>query len=179
MENRESWGSKMGFIMAAAGSAVGLGNIWKFPYTAGQNGGGAFVLIYLIFVVLIGFSVMLTEFAIGRRKQLAAVGAFKSVGRSWTFAGVLGVLSALLIMGFYPVIGGWALAYVTKVAGGLLSTPDAIGDTFGNFITNPVQPLIWMVIYLVLNVMVVVKGYLLVSKKLVRYLCHYYLVFLF
>lgn len=158
MENRESWGSKLGFIMAAAGSAVGLGNIWKFPYTAGQNGGGAFVLIYLIFVVLIGFSVMLTEFAIGRRKQLAAVGAFKSVDRSWTFAGVLGVLSGLLIMGFYPVIGGWALAYVTKVAGGLLSTPDAISDTFGNFITNPVQPLIWMVIYLVLNVMVVVKG---------------------
>jgi len=158
MENRENWGSKLGFIMAAAGSAVGLGNIWKFPYTAGNNGGGAFVIIYLMFVAIIGFSVMLTEFAIGRRKQLAAVGAFKSVDRRWTFAGVLGVLSALLIMGFYPVIGGWALAYVTKVAGGLLNTPEAISDTFGTFITNPVQPLMWMVVYLFLNIMVVVKG---------------------
>lgn len=158
MENRESWGSKLGFIMAAAGSAVGLGNIWKFPYTAGQNGGGAFVLIYLFFVVVIGFSVMLTEFAVGRRKQLAAVGAFKSEDRRWTFAGVLGVLSGLLIMGFYPVIGGWALAYVAKVASGLLNTPEAISDTFSNFITNPVQPLIWMIFYLLLNVIIVVKG---------------------
>ncbi|MBN2897257.1 MAG: sodium-dependent transporter [Clostridia bacterium] len=156
--NRESWGSKLGFIMAAAGSAVGLGNIWKFPFTAGNNGGGAFVLIYLIFVIFIGFSVMLTEFAVGRRKNLAAVGAYKSVDSRWTFAGVLGVLSGFLIMGFYPVVGGWALAYVFKVFGGLLTDPAAIGDVFGGFITNPVQPLIWMVAYLLLNVVIVVRG---------------------
>lgn len=158
MENRESWGSRLGFIMAAAGSAVGLGNIWKFPYTAGNNGGGAFVLIYLIFVAIIGFSVMLTEFAVGRRKNLAAVGAYKSVDKRWTFAGVLGVLSGFLIMGFYPVVGGWALAYVFKVGGGLLSDAAAIGDVFGGFITNPVQPLIWMVVYLMLNVAIVARG---------------------
>lgn len=158
MENRESWGSRLGFIMAAAGSAVGLGNIWKFPYTAGNNGGGAFVLIYLIFVAIIGFSVMLTEFAVGRRKNLAAVGAYKSVDKRWTFAGVLGVLSGFLIMGFYPVVGGWALAYVFKVGGGLLGDPAAIGDVFGGFITNPVQPLIWMVVYLMLNVVIVARG---------------------
>ena len=158
MENRESWGSKLGFIMAAAGSAVGLGNIWKFPYTAGNNGGGAFVLIYLIFVAIIGFSVMLTEFAVGRRKNLAAVGAYKSVDKRWTFAGVLGVLSGFLIMGFYPVVGGWALAYVFKVGGGLLGDPAAIGDVFSGFITNPVQPLIWMVVYLMLNVAIVARG---------------------
>ncbi|MCT4594007.1 MAG: sodium-dependent transporter [Anaeromicrobium sp.] len=158
MEKRENWGSKIGFIMAAAGSAVGLGNIWKFPFTAGQNGGGAFVLVYLIFVALIGFSVMLTEFAVGRRRQLAAVGAFKSVDKRWTFAGVLGVLSGFLIMGFYPVVGGWALAYVFKVAGGLLNNPGAIGDSFGAFITNPSAPLMWMVLYLILNVVIVVKG---------------------
>jgi NSS family neurotransmitter:Na+ symporter len=158
MENRESWGSRIGFIMAAAGSAVGLGNIWKFPYTAGNNGGGAFVLIYLIFVAIIGFSVMLTEFAVGRRKNLAAVGAYKSVDNRWTFAGVLGVLSGFLIMGFYPVVGGWALAYVFKVFGGLLSAPEAIGDVFGGFITNPVQPLMWMVVYLLLNVVIVSQG---------------------
>jgi len=158
MAKRENWGSKLGFIMAAAGSAVGLGNIWKFPYTAGENGGGAFVLIYLFFVVVIGFSVMLAEFAVGRRKQLAAVGAFKSEDRRWTFAGALGVLSALLIMGFYPVVGGWSLAYVGKVFTGLLSAPDAIGTTFDSFITNPFVPLMWMVGYLVLNIMIVVKG---------------------
>jgi NSS family neurotransmitter:Na+ symporter len=144
--------------MAAAGSAVGLGNIWKFPYTAGENGGGAFVLVYLIFVALIGFSVMLTEFAVGRRRQLAAVGAFKSEDKRWTFAGVLGVLSGFLIMGFYPVVGGWALAYVFKVMGGLLNNPAAIGDVFGGFITNASQPLMWMVLYLILNVVIVVKG---------------------
>ncbi|MDG2680502.1 sodium-dependent transporter, partial [Vibrio parahaemolyticus] len=107
---RDTWGSKLGFVMAAAGSAVGLGNIWKFPYTAGESGGGAFVAIYLFFVIFIGFSVMLTEFAIGRKTGLSAVGAFKSTDRSWTFTGVIGVFSGLLIMGFYPVVGGWALA---------------------------------------------------------------------
>ncbi len=158
MKKREKWGSKIGFIMAAAGSAVGLGNIWKFPYTAGENGGGAFVLIYLIFVALIGFSVMLAEFAVGRRKNLAAVGAYKSVDKRWTFAGVLGVLSGLLIMGFYPVVGGWALAYIFKVFNGLLSSPDQIGDVFSSFIVNPTQPLIWMGIYLLLNVVIVSRG---------------------
>lgn len=144
--------------MAAAGSAVGLGNIWKFPYTAGESGGGAFVAIYLLFVIFIGFSVMLTEFAIGRKTGLSAVGAFKSTDRRWTFVGVIGVVSGLLIMGFYPVVGGWALAYVQKVATGLLSTPEAIGDSFGGFISDPVQPLLWMGAYLLLNVVVVVKG---------------------
>ncbi|USD66894.1 sodium-dependent transporter [Vibrio sp. SCSIO 43136] len=155
---RDTWGSKLGFVMAAAGSAVGLGNIWKFPYTAGESGGGAFVAIYLMFVIFIGFSVMLTEFAVGRKTGLSAVGAFKSTDRRWTFVGVMGVLSGLLIMGFYPVVGGWALAYVAKVGGGLLSTPDAIGDSFGAFISDPVQPLMWMGIYLVLNIVVVIKG---------------------
>ena len=158
MEKRDSWGSKLGFIMAAAGSAVGLGNIWKFPFTAGKNGGGAFVFIYLLFVLVIGFSVMLTEFAVGRRRNLAAVGAFKSVDRRWTFAGVLGVFSGFLIMGFYPVVGGWALAYVGKVFTGLLNSPEAIGDVFGGFITNPIQPLIWMVVYLLLNIAIVARG---------------------
>jgi NSS family neurotransmitter:Na+ symporter len=157
-QKREQWGSKIGFIMAAAGSAVGLGNIWKFPYTAGENGGGAFVFIYLIFIILIGFSIMLTEFALGRRSQLAAVGAFKSVDKKWTFVGIIGVLSGFLIMGFYPVVGGWALAYIFKVTGGLLNSPDLIGSTFGEFITNPTIPLMWMVAYLGINIFIVSKG---------------------
>ncbi|WP_423840377.1 sodium-dependent transporter [Vibrio mytili] len=156
--SRDTWGSKLGFVMAAAGSAVGLGNIWKFPYTAGESGGGAFVAIYLIFVIFIGFSVMLTEFAVGRKTGLSAVGAFKSTDRRWTFTGVMGVLSGLLIMGFYPVVGGWALAYIFKVGGGLLSTPETIGDSFGNFISDPFQPLIWMGFYLLMNMIIVMKG---------------------
>ncbi|SEG68654.1 sodium-dependent transporter [Vibrio hangzhouensis] len=155
---RDNWGSKLGFVMAAAGSAVGLGNIWKFPYTAGENGGGAFIVIYLAFVIFIGFSVMLTEFAVGRKTGRAAVGAFKSTDGRWTFVGVIGVLSGLLIMGFYPVVGGWALAYVQKVSTGLLSNPEAIGDSFGGFITNPIQPLMWMGIYLLMNVVIVSRG---------------------
>lgn len=98
--------------MAAAGSAVGLGNIWRFPYMAGANGGSAFIIIYLLLVFTIGLSVMIAEFAVGRKTGLAAVGAFKSINPNWTFTGILGVLSGFLIMGFYPVVGGWALAYV-------------------------------------------------------------------
>jgi NSS family neurotransmitter:Na+ symporter len=158
MQKRENWGSRLGFIMAAAGSAVGLGNIWRFPFTAGTNGGGAFVIVYLFFVALIGFSVMLTEFAVGRRRQLAAVGAFKSVDKRWTFTGVIGVLSGFLIMGFYPVVGGWAIAYIFKSATGLLSNPAGIGDVFGAFITSGFEPLLWMVVFLALNIVIVAKG---------------------
>ncbi len=157
-EQRGQWGSRFGFIMAAAGSAVGLGNIWRFPYLAGENGGGAFIIIYLIFVVLIGMSVMLTEFAVGRMTDTAAVGSFRSIDTRWTFAGVLGVISAFFIMGFYPVVGGWAVAYIFKSATGLLAAPDAIGDSFGAFITGAWEPLLWTAIFLFLNVLVVVRG---------------------
>ncbi|KJF96868.1 sodium-dependent transporter [Photobacterium leiognathi] len=156
--SRGNWSSKIGFVMAAAGSAVGLGNIWKFPYTAGENGGGAFVAIYLLFVIFIGFSVMLTEFAVGRKTGLSAVGAFKTTDRRWTFVGIMGVLSGLLIMGFYPVVGGWAIAYIYKISTGLLSQPAAIGDSFGGFIADPMQPLFWMGLYLLLNIFVVIRG---------------------
>ncbi len=157
-KSRGTWGSKFGFVMAAAGSAVGLGNIWRFPYTAGENGGGAFVAVYLLFVIFIGFSVMLTEFAIGRNTGRSAVGAFKSTDRSWSFVGIMGVLCGLLIMGFYPVVGGWALAYVQKTASGLLTTPEVIKDTFVGFIADPIQPIMWMGLYLLLNIVIVAKG---------------------
>ncbi|PQJ62221.1 sodium-dependent transporter [Photobacterium angustum] len=156
--DRGNWSSRIGFVMAAAGSAVGLGNIWKFPYTAGENGGGAFVAIYLFFVIFIGFSVMLTEFAVGRKTGLSAVGAFKTTDRRWTFVGIMGVLSGLLIMGFYPVVGGWAIAYIYKISTGLLSTPTAINDSFGSFISDPIQPLFWMGLYLLFNIFVVIRG---------------------
>lgn len=155
---REKWGSQMGFILAAAGSAVGLGNIWRFPYTAGANGGSAFIIIYLFFVFVIGLSVMTAEFAVGRRTNLAAVGAFQSYSPRWTFVGILGVLSAFFIMGFYPVVGGWALAYVFKTFTGLMASPDTIGSSFGDFIGNAYVPLLWMIAFLALNVAIVAKG---------------------
>lgn len=157
-KQREQWGSRIGFILAAAGSAVGLGNIWKFPYTAGENGGGAFLLIYLFFVAVIGFSVMLGEFTLGRKTSLAAAGAFNKAGKPFAFIGVLGVISAFMIMGFYPVVGGWAIAYIFKSVTGLLATPDAIGTVFGGFISASVEPLIWTAIFLLLNVVIVAKG---------------------
>ncbi|HNU79241.1 MAG TPA: sodium-dependent transporter [Bacillota bacterium] len=157
-EKRENWGSRFGFLMAAAGSAVGLGNIWRFPYLTGMNGGAAFIFIYLGCVALIGLSIMTAEFAVGRRSGLAAVGAYKKVSDKWTFAGALGVLSGFFIMGFYPVVGGWAMAYIAKSFTGLLAAPEAIGDAFGAFISAPVEPLVWMVIYLVINVLIVAKG---------------------
>ncbi len=155
---RENWGSRLGFVMAAAGSAVGLGNIWRFPYMTGQNGGGAFIIIYLACVIVVGLSIMTAEFAVGRRSSLAAVGAYKKYSGRWTFAGALGVLSAFFIMAFYPVVGGWALAYVLKSFTGLLSDPAAIGGVFGAFITNSFEPLIWLALFMALNVFIVAKG---------------------
>jgi neurotransmitter:Na+ symporter, NSS family len=155
---RENWGSRIGFLLAAAGSAVGLGNIWRFPYMAGSNGGSAFIIIYLAFTFTIGLCIMIAELTVGRRAKLAAVGAYKHTSDRWTFAGALGVLSGFLIMGFYPVVGGWALAYVWKSTTGLLADPGAIGAAFGGFITSPVQPVAWMLAFLVLNVVIVAKG---------------------
>ena len=157
-KQRENWGSRFGFLMAAAGSAVGLGNIWRFPYLAGENGGGAFLVIYLLCILFVGLSIMIAEFAVGRRTGLAAVGAFKSQNKNWTFAGALGVLSGFFIMGFYPVVGGWSLAYVFKSVTGLLAAPEAIGDAFGAFITASAEPLVWMIIYLAINLVIVAKG---------------------
>lgn len=156
-QKRENWGSRMGFIMAAAGSAVGLGNIWRFPYLAGANGGGAFILIYLVFAIVIGMSIMTAELAVGRRTQLAAVGAYKSNNRNWTFVGVIGVLTAFLIMGFYPVVGGWSVAYIFKSFTGLLKSPD-IGGAFGAFMTGSWEPLIWTFIFLGINIFIVAQG---------------------
>ncbi len=101
---------------------------------------------------------MLTEFAVGRKTGLSAVGAFKTTDRRWTFVGIMGVLSGLLIMGFYPVVGGWAIAYIYKISTGLLSQPTAIGDSFSGFIADPMQPLFWMGLYLLLNIFVVIRG---------------------
>ncbi|HIC38162.1 MAG TPA: sodium-dependent transporter, partial [Candidatus Marinimicrobia bacterium] len=104
---REQWGSKLGFILAASGSAVGIGNIWKFPHMAGQNGGAAFTLVYLACIFVVGLSLVIAEFVIGRRTQLSPVGAFEKLapGTNWKWVGFLGVASAFVILSFYGVVG--------------------------------------------------------------------------
>ncbi|MEM6734927.1 MAG: sodium-dependent transporter [Bacteroidota bacterium] len=133
MAARGSFSSKLGFILAAAGSAVGLGNIWGFPYEVGQGGGAAFVVIYLIFCFILCYPVMVTEIAIGRKTQKNPVGAFGALGfEKWNFVGKLGIFSGVLILSFYNVIAGWAFGYIFEMISGNFG----IADRFGEYITN-------------------------------------------
>ena len=119
---REQWGSKLGFILAASGSAVGIGNIWKYPHMAGQNGGAAFTVVYLVCILVVGLSIVIAEFVIGRRTQLSPVGAFETLApkTNWRWVGFLGVGSAFVILSFYGVVGGWILKYIID------SVPDGL-----------------------------------------------------
>ncbi len=160
-EQREQWGSKLGFILAAAGSAVGLGNIWRFPYITGQNGGAAFVLIYAAIVFIIGFSVMLAEMAIGRKAQLNAVGSFEKLkGGFWPIVGWMGVAAGFIILSFYCVIGGWTIKYTIFSFTGLMDAAAAgkAGDIFGGFVTNTTQVVIYQAIFMLATIFIVAKG---------------------
>lgn len=139
-EKREHWGSKFGFILAAAGSAIGLGNIWKFPYIAGENGGAAFVVVYLICIAIIGLPVLIAEILMGRSTQRNPVGAFKKLSGSpfWTVVGGMGVLAGFIILSFYSVVAGWSLGYIFESIRGAFSnftTATASGDHF-NMLTS-------------------------------------------
>jgi len=160
MQAREQWGSRLGFVLAAAGSAVGLGNIWKFPYMTGENGGGAFLILYLALVFSIGMSVMLAEFAIGRAAQRDPVGAFAVLrGKLWPLVGGMGILAGFFILSFYSVVAGWTIAYVVKMASGaLVGDADALGGMFGNFISDPVEPLLYHALFMGICVAVVLGG---------------------
>jgi len=159
---RESWGSQFGFIMAAAGSAIGLGNIWRFPYMAGENGGGAFILIYLVAVILIGFTVLLCEFAVGRGGQANAISSFRKLvpGTYWWIAGAFGVMAALLIMSFYIVVSGWTMAYTWLTLSGQLTNVPAyqLSDIFHEYAARPIAPIVWMSIFLALTVWITATG---------------------
>ena len=160
-ENRGRWGTRLGFILAAAGSAVGLGNIWKFPYLTGENGGAAFLVIYLLLVFSIGLSVMLGEFVIGRAAERSPVGAFARLrGRGWQFAGFLGVTAGFIILSFYSVVAGWAVAYIYKAGAGVLATSDpaALGAMFKSFSADPTEPILYHALFMALTVGVVVAG---------------------
>ena len=160
-DGRSRWGTRLGFIMAASGSAVGLGNIWKFPYMVGANGGAAFFIIYLALIFTIGLSVMLCEFVIGRAAQRNPVGAYGILkGGAWKYVGFLGVSAGFIILSFYSVVAGWAIAYIFKSVSGLLATsdPTALGALFKNFTADPWEPILYHGIFMALTVAVIIGG---------------------
>lgn len=156
---RDAFSSKFGVIAAAAGSAVGLGNIWRFPYVAGENGGGAFLLIYLGFIIAIGLPVMLSELLIGRKAQQNAFGSFRKLapGSMWSLVGLMGVVAAFLILAFYSTISGWTLEYLYQA----VSNGFAHGNTkamFDSFKQGTLRPLVWQMIFMVLTAWIVYSG---------------------
>jgi neurotransmitter:Na+ symporter, NSS family len=158
---RDTWGSKLAFVLAAAGSAIGLGNIWGFPTVAGQNGGAAFLVVYLLAVVFIGAPVMLAELIIGRKTQRNPVGAFRALSRpgsKWVAVGGLGVLTGVMILSFYSVIAGWTLAYVFKTAIGTFEAGADTAAIFGDVAGNAFAAIGWHFLFIVLTVGVVIGG---------------------
>jgi len=171
--DRDSFSSKFGVIAAAAGSAIGLGNIWRFPYVAGQNGGGAFLLIYLLFIAAIGIPVMMSEFVIGRSAQLNPVGAFKKIapGKKWHLIGLLGVVSAFIILAFYTVVAGWTLEYLVQsvkwmVMSEKIGFSEMNNEAARGFFTNHYEtftegiwrPIVWFVVMMFFTGYIVVSG---------------------
>ena len=161
MHAREQWKSRTGFILAAAGSAVGLGNIWRFPYLAGEHGGGGFLALYLIFVFTIGISVLLAEMTIGRAAKRQPAGAFRVLGGGrWLAAGYFGVAAAFFVLSFYSVVGGWTLAYVVKAATGALdgATAGSAGQVFNALIADPLKPVAYHGVFMALTTVIVFRG---------------------
>ena len=159
---RANFGSKIGAILAAAGSAVGLGNIWRFPYEAGNHGGAAFILVYLGCVFLLGLPIMIAEFSIGRHSKASTGKAYQVLAphTQWKWVGYLGVLAGLLILGYYSVVAGWTLEYILQAVttGFADKNPEDFVVAFKSFSQDPVRPLLWLISFLLLTHYIVVKG---------------------
>ena len=156
-EKRSSFTSKIGFVLAAAGSAVGLGNIWRFPYLAAKYGGGIFLLVYIALSLTFGFSLMIAEVAIGRKTQLSAIGAYQSLNKRFAFVGVLGAVIPAIILPYYSVIGGWVIKYLVGFTAGEMG---AMADSayFGNYIGRVGEPLLWFGLFIGLTALIVLFG---------------------
>ena len=160
------WSSRFAFVLAATGSAVGLGNIWKFPYIAGENGGGAFVLIYLLCILAIGLPIMVAEIMLGRRGRQSPINTMRDLAaeagasRFWSWLGWLGVIAGFLILSYYSVIAGWAMAYVVRVASGVFegATADGVSNIFGQLIADPEKLLAWHSLFMIVTMLVVARG---------------------
>lgn len=160
--HREEWGTSTGFVLATIGSAVGIGNIWRFSYVAGENGGGAFLVVYALSVILVGLPIVIGEMALGRRAAADAVAAFAAGAprSAWRYAGWVAVIGCVLILSFYAVVAGWALKYFTGAATGVLwqAAGAGYGGYFREFVADPVAPIGWLCAMLVLTVCVVAGG---------------------
>jgi len=162
----EQWSSKWGFLLAAVGFAVGMGNIWRFPYVLGQNGGSAFLFIYLACALVIGLPLLITEIAIGRRGQSSATGSYRAVAaacnrsKSWGLVGTLGIFCAFVILSYYTVISGWTLDYFVKAASGALNGVDAdqSSSLFSELLSNPWKLLFWNTIVHLIIIVVIRRG---------------------
>ena len=158
-ENKGGFSSKLGFILAAAGSAVGLGNIWRFPYLAAKYGGGIFLLVYIILTVTFGFTLMITEISIGRRTGKSVIGAYADINKKFKPLGWLAAAVPAIILPYYCVIGGWVMKYVTVYLTGAGAEAAADkGAYFGNFIGQTTQPIVFFVIYILITAVVVMLG---------------------
>ncbi|WP_273373180.1 sodium-dependent transporter [Alistipes megaguti] len=158
---RATLGGKLSAVLVATGSSVGLGNIWRFPYVAGDNGGGAFLVIYILCVILMGLPLMIAEFSVGRASHLNAVGAYRALDRRWSFLGYNGVLAAFLILGFYFVVSGWTAEYMVHSVTGSLAqytTAAEYESVFTNFISNPWRPILYTVLFALATHFVIALG---------------------
>ncbi|OIJ12262.1 hypothetical protein BKP35_10670 [Anaerobacillus arseniciselenatis] len=158
---REQWGTRFGFMLAAAGSAVGLGNIWRFPFVVGEGGGAAFVLLYLGFVLLIGLPLIIGEISIGRKGRSNAMDSYKVIqpNSKWYLNGFIGVIVNFMILSFYSVISGWALYYfILALTGNLLANEKNYENAFGGFITDPIMPIVWQALLMSIVVLIVLRG---------------------
>ena len=157
MEKRSTFGGKIGFVLAAAGSAVGLGNLWRFPYLAAKYGGGMFLLVYIILAVTFGSVLMITEIAIGRKTQLSPLKAFGALNKKWSWLGMLATIVPILIFPYYCLIGGWVTKYAAVMLTGKVG--EAAGDSFfTGYISSTAQPLIWFLVFIVATTLVVIFG---------------------
>ncbi|MEG0892025.1 MAG: sodium-dependent transporter [Bacteroidales bacterium] len=160
--SRDNFGSRFGVLVAMAGSAVGLGNLWRFPYLVGTNGGAAFIIIYLVFVFLLCIPIMYAEFIIGRRSEANAFGAFRVLapGSKWSVIGLLGVLAAISILAFYSVVGGWTIDYIAKAfmfKFDITNTAE-LETMFSNSVSSTFEPILYMSIFLILTGLIVIAG---------------------
>lgn len=158
--DRGNFGSRLGVILASAGSAVGLGNIWRFPTEVGRNGGAAFILVYLCFVAMLALPVMISEFVIGRASKANTVGAYRVLapGKPWIVAGFMGVIAGVLILSFYSVVAGWTLHYTVESLGNQLTPDKDFLKVFNDFVSNPWKPLLYQYIFLLMTHLVVARG---------------------
>ena len=158
---RGNFGSKIGIVLATAGSAVGLGNVWRFPYMVGEDGGAAFILVYIICILLLGLPGMICEFIVGRHAQANAAAAYDklSSGRPWKLVGYLGILTSTIILGFYAVVAGWCLQYLyAALVGQLSGDANYVKDYFVSFSSSPIRPVLFGIAFILITHLVVVKG---------------------